>query len=460
VGAGALAVVAALQAAQAPAPAPARAWQLAAPAALYTNTATVTDLLVEPADVWVATGGGVEAYDPMSLGRRRLYTTADGLAENAVLGLEREGPALVARTARARCFLDRPRPAAGPAAAAARFRCVPAPPRAPEAPAAADEIVEGARVTVTRPLGEAELVGTAGRGLWLRDTCRLRPLTPGGQICGNHVVAAAAWRGRVWLGTFDQGLCSRATKDDAAGFHGAAVPFKMINDLVVTPRGLFVAGSDGLWWTADGVRFRRHGGVTSQVINDLAYDAVTGTLYATAPGALWRIPRGGSGGARALARPGGSRSLQAVEARRGIVWLATEDRGVIRMGAGGDSGGGGDLALYDRAAGAPSSWALDVAEVANGDAYAATLRDGVVRITRDGRMEAVAGLPSPWILHLVADPAPGGPLWIGTQGGAARLASDGRLIPFGGLPDTRVHAIAPLADGLWVGTEGGTAVYR
>jgi ligand-binding sensor domain-containing protein len=217
-----------------------------------------------------------------------------------------------------------------------------------------------------------------------------------------------------------------------------------------------VAGSDGLWWTADGVRFRHHGGVTSQAINDLAYDAGTGTLYATAPGALWSMSRGGAGGARRLARPGGSRSLQAVEARRGIVWLATEDRGVIRI----DDGGDGDVHLYDKAAGAPSSWALDVAEVANGDAYAATLRDGVVRITRDGRLEAVAGLPSPWILHLAADAAPGNPLWIGTQAGAAGLTSDGRLLPLGGLPDARVHAIAPLAEGLWVGTEGGAALYH
>jgi hypothetical protein len=421
---------------------------LAAPAAIFTDTTFVEDVAVGTGAIWAATRGGLEEYDPRTLARRRVLTTADGLDATAVRAVALDGGAPVARTDRAACRLD---------GAAARFTCAaaaPAPPPSP--PPAAAARLEGARVTVTRALGGGgELIGTAGRGLWLRAAGGLRRLTPGEQICGNHVVAVAAWRGRRWFGTFDQGLCSEAD----GRFRPAALPARMINDLAATPRALYVATTDGLWSTADGVAFRRVAAVTERGINDLAYDDATRWLYATAPNSLWRIPVGRPGLLRAFYRPGGSRSLQAVEARGGEVWLAAEDRGAIRFVA-------GRFDVFDRAAGLPSSWGLDVALDGGGAAYLGTLRDGVVRVGLPGAgagaaaARALAGLPDRWILHVSADRGRGGGLWIGTQGGAVRVRADGAVVPVGGVPDPRVHAIAALDDGVWLATEGGTAVYR
>ena len=52
-------------------------------------------------------------------------------------------------------------------------------------------------------VGGRTFVGTAGRGLWLAGQ-HPTALTPDDQICSNHVVAVARFRGDVWLGTFDQ----------------------------------------------------------------------------------------------------------------------------------------------------------------------------------------------------------------------------------------------------------------
>lgn len=68
------------------------------------------------------------------------------------------------------------------------------------------------------------------------------------------------------------------------------------------------------------------------------------------------------------------------------------------------------------------------------------------------RLEAGYDLP--------ADPTTGGALWVGTQGGAARLLDDGTAIAIGGLPDPRVHAVARIGAEVWVATEGGTAIYQ
>ena len=460
----AFATVAALGASMTEAPARPVEVDLAAPAELLTNTTFVEDLAIGEHTVWVATRGGIEVYDRTTLGRRQVLTTREGLASNAVWHLHRDGAALFARSDRALCRSPNADVASGGAedgSAGARFSCRNQAPRPLDSPAAAPAL-EGARVTVTRLLvGAGELVGTAGRGLWLRQGGgALRPLTSGGQICSNHMVAIAAWKGRTWFGSFDEGLCSR----QGERFLSAAVPFRMVNDLAATADGLYVASSDGLWLTSDGERFERVAAVRERVITDLSYDEARHTLYATAANSLWRIPVGRSGRRQSIAafyRPGGTRSLQAVEARDGAVWMAAEDRGAIRFAAGG-------FQVLDRAAGLPSSWGLDVAIATGGGAgggvYLASLRDGLVRVDGNGSVHAVAGLPNPWLLHVsadsLADSTTGGALWVGTQGGAARLLGDGTVIAIGGLPDPRVHAVARIGADVWVATEAGTAIYR
>jgi ligand-binding sensor domain-containing protein len=121
------------------------------------------------------------------------------------------------------------------------------------------------------------------------------------------------------------------------------------------------------------------------------------------------------------------------------VWLASEDRGVIRFRA-------GKFESFDRASGLPSSWFVDVAPAAGGGVWAATLRNGAVRLDSNGRVRELGANPHAWGLRLYND---GGKMLFGTQQG---LGGDAAL------PDPRVHALLRTARGLWVGTEGGLAL--
>ncbi|HXI56417.1 MAG TPA: hypothetical protein VNO55_10180, partial [Polyangia bacterium] len=316
----------------------------------------------------------------------------------------------------------------------------------------ASALFAGARETARLTVGGRTFVGTAGRGLWLAGP-RPTALTPGDQICGNHVVAVAHFRGDVWLGTFDQGLCAF----DGHTFRRARVPFRMINDLVATSNALFVASTRGLFRTGDGVHFQKVAALDGRGVTDLALDGNGETLWAVSPAALWRIPLGARGRLRGYFLPGGSHALQAVDAAGGTVWMASEDRGAIRFRH-------GQFQVFDRAAGLPTSWGVDVAATDDGGAYVATLRHGLVHLDADGRVQPAPRLPDRWLLHVSRDDR--GALWVGTQGGAARVDPRSRTDAVAvaaaveRLPNPCVHAVATIGDDTWVATEGGTAVYR
>jgi ligand-binding sensor domain-containing protein len=405
-------------------------------AEVVTSTMEVEDVAVDGAAVWVATRGGVERYERtglglgpgLGLGLARRYTTADGLAANHVLDVEASGGTVRVRTRDARCEL-----------VGERFACAAAPPFAVPPPGVAERFA-GARVTATVALGRERLVATAGAGLWLDGASGPRRLSPRGQICGNHVTAAVRFRGRTWLGTFDRGLCVR---EDDGTYRSVEGAFRMVNALAVTPRGLFVASGEGVFATRDGRRFERVALVEQAGANGLAFDGRS--LWITTPGALWRLRVRGGPRDAVWWRPGGSAAVQRVAVAGGVVWLATEDRGAVRFAK-------DRFTVFDRAAGMPSSWALDVAVGRDGTAWVATLRHGLVAISPKGQPRRVGGVGDAWLLHVsVHDDG----VWVGTQGGAFRVADDGSVRRVDGLPDGRVHVVARLADGLWLGTEGG-----
>src|SRR5690606_34475190 len=277
-----------------------------------------------------------------------------------------------------------------------RFRCEPAAVLPPPVPRVTGRY-RGARVTARAALGGREVVGTAGQGVWLGG----ERLTPVAQVCSNHATALARFQGPPLLGAFDGGPC--VSDDGGATFAAVAAPARMINDLEVTPRGMYVAAGEGLFVTRDGARFERVAYVTQGGANGLAFDGRS--LWVTTPGALWRVRVSGGPRDRQWWMPGGSRSLQDVAVGASGVWLASEDRGAIRKTPRG-------FEVYDRAAGAPSSWTLSIAVDPRGRAWAGTLRDGVFIVDRRGRIERVAGLPDAWIL----DVRPlGGDMFVGTQ---------------------------------------------
>src|SRR5207253_7373816 len=166
----------------------------------------------------------------------------------------------------------------------------------------------GARETARLKVAAHTIVGTAGAGLWLDE----RRITPEGQICTNHVQALAEFRGAVWVAGFDGGLCVL----EEFGFRTLQTPFRMINDLLVTPRGLYVAAAEGLFVTTDGRTFRREARVRERGANRLA--SSKRWLFVTTPSVLYAI-----GLDRDIVRrwrhPAGSTALQSVTVSRGEV---------------------------------------------------------------------------------------------------------------------------------------------
>jgi hypothetical protein len=416
--------------------------------AILTHTRYVEDIAVEGDKAWVATRGGLEVYGLLDGRRRRLYTTADGLAEIHVHQVRALAGRVQARTHSHRCQLERE-----------RFTCAPAPALDTPEPALAPRF-QDARVTARATFVGGELIGTAGSGLWLRrDRAHHEEdepilLTPAEQVCSNHMMAMAEFREQLYLGSFDEGLCVT----DGTRFRRLDTPFRMVNDMLATPEGLFVAATTGLYRSVDGVHFDKVEFVSARGANGLAFDGAT--LYATTPATLWRIPLAGrdARGRRPRPRqhwlPGGARAIQKVAVGAGAVWMSSEDRGLIRFTD-------GEIQILDRASGWPTSWVMDAVVAGDRTLYAATFRHGLVAVELDDaglprpeRARVVSGLPDHWLLRVHLHQ---GALWVGTQQGAARLR-DGAVDLVRGLPHPCVHAVAIYRGQAWLATEGGLAL--
>ncbi len=396
---------------------------------IYTNTDDVEDLASDGKSVWVATRGGLAQYDASNHTRVRLFTTAHGLDTPWVRSVRILANGIVeARTRTQRCALRDQ-----------SFHCVPAPMSPPRV--TVGQYHRGLRVTATRAVAGETWRGTAGGGLWVGDTS----VTPTGELCGNHVTSLERHEGDLWVGTFNDGLCVRLGER----FEARPAPFRMVNALASTPKGLYVAAGEGLFRTTDGVHFDRVVEVSERGANGLAFDGKS--LFVTTPGALHRLRIQGGPSRGAWWLPGGSRSLQSVSIAGSNLWMATEDRGVIRFDL--RHGRRAQFDVFDRTRGLESSWMLDAAGTCDGGVIAATLQSGFVHIDAHGRAARLDGMPDPWGLTVHASRSG---TWVGSQGGAA-LISNGTVRRVEGLPDGRVHAILEEADGVYFGTELGLA---
>lgn len=414
---------------------------------LFTNTQAVEDLLVDGDRLFVATRGGLEQYDLARQLRTGLVTTEDGLPGNFVRRVWREDGAVMVAVDGSVCQLG----ALGQTTRRkAACRSVP-PEQKPAASQPTPLQFHGARVTAESTWRGQRVVGTATAGVWLGET----DLTPMQSICSNHIVAIQdRFAGRTWFGSFDEGLCSL----DASGWQRAHGAFRMINDLLVAGDTLYVASSEGLFATQDGESFRRvlPG---NDAVADLAYDAKHQRVLAVTNTTLWKIP---TVGARrrpvATFRPGGARSLQsvAVDPADGTIWLASEDRGAIRIA-------GREITGFDALTGLPTSWAIEVA-VVDGTAYVGTLRHGVFAIPTAATPGAaavrpIAALRDAWTLAVAARKQGG--VLVGTQAGWMEIdgATGGRVDrkDTENPPHGSIHVIYEGDHGvIWIGSEGGT----
>jgi ligand-binding sensor domain-containing protein len=382
----------------------------------------VRALVVFDGALWAATSGGVERYQLGSFARTHHLTRAQGLDALDVQGLEVEDHTLYARTARSRCAIS-----------PGEAHCVPSTRPLP-VPRLFARTFRGMRVTSELQLAEGTLVGTHGAGLWLEARDGARALTPADQICTNHVQALTVFAGALYVGGFRDGLCVRS----AGGFATLATPFRFVNALLAAEGTLYVAAHEGLFRSRDGLTFEAVQAVHERGANGLAYQR--GILYVTTPAALYRLPLG-KGKVSTLRRPGGSLALQGVTVHGRDLWLASEDRGALRVR-------NEQVVSFDALAGLPSSWVLDVAVDDQGTAHVATLKHGLVAISARGQVRAEP-VPSAWLLELAVVR---GVLWVGSQDGL--FAGTGSR-SVASLPGHEVHALVEWNDQLWVGSESG-----
>lgn len=404
-----------------------------------TYTGNVNDVLATPDAYWVASDGGVQEFDRATRKLLRTYTHLDGLSTLSASRLNQTPQGdIVATLAGATCTLR-----------GSRFTCRPQTKVEKERPLQF-RYHGGARVRVEKLLPEGALVGTAGGHAFLGAERLGTPLLP-----DRHITALSLFRGKLWLGTFNGGL-AREHGDNQ--FRPVSSPGMLINALQAGREHLFVGTSDGLFQTKDGVTFEQVDFVEQAVVG-LAFDGTS--IWATTPGALYRIKDGRGPRSDVWWLPGGSRSLQKVSAVPGYVWFGTEDRGAIVMQVGPKTTARDKpFTVYDRGQGLPSSWSLAVAATPGGDAWMTTLREGLTFIARHGESRSVATGVSAWGLSALATPDGA---WIGSQNGAAFVEKSGKSArAIQGLPDPRVHAF--LADSrkesagrLFIGTENGLA---
>jgi len=168
-------------------------------------------------------------------------------------------------------------------------------------------------------------------------------------------------------------------------------------------------------------------------------------LWATTSSALWRVPLGPRGQLGSYWLPGGSSALQAVAVRGRELWLASEDRGLIRFVD-------GESQVYDRLAGLPTSWFVDVGVDARGRVLGATLQHGLVVLEpdADGQLQLRRELDDQWLMRVAADETGA---WLATQAGPVHWP---RALPLPvDMPNASAHAVLAEGDTLWIASESG-----
>jgi len=178
------------------------------------------------------------------------------------------------------------------------------------------------------------------------------------------------------------------------------------------------------------------------------YRAPDGTIWLVAGDGVHRVD--GARAPRVHRIPGQGDFTAMLQDRQGDLWLGSESRGLLRIGARGIEAPPADAAR-------PSGRIVQLLEDAEGSVWAGA-NGGLFRFreTLFTRLLARDGLSGDYVRALIEDGA--GRLWIGSSGGLDRQGADGRLHPVVLQPGVApsVLSLARGADGdLWVGTYGG-----
>ena len=422
------------------------------PQETWSSSRDARALVLDDTHVWIATGGGLDRYTRSGDHARKHYGTSDGLDTLDVRSVEQtpDTHRIVAHTGTGRCVLDD----------GDRFACVPE--SAPAAMPVNLELFHAHALAARIVAPEGTWTATRGGGAFLGDSA----LDASSSAPASFVLSGTTFRGAMWLGTFDDGLYrvaldaqGRVPGSLASATRPVPTPVRMVNRVVATAGAspmLLVGGNEGLFTSRDGVTFTRTPHIAARAITGLAVTKkhvwVASSDYRLAGSAEGPVQR-------AFVYPAGTHAIQGIAVGDdGVAWLATEDRGVVRIDTNAPDKNEHARAL-DRLAGLPTSWFVAVESDGVGGVYASTLRHGSVHIARDTKWETLAFAPNAWGLSVQRNAER---VCLGTQGGAACANARQEITQLAALPDPRVHAFLPLPGkdgGVIVGTEAGVALY-
>jgi ligand-binding sensor domain-containing protein len=271
-------------------------------------------------------------------------------------------------------------------------------------------------------------------------------------VVGDDVRALAEDReGTLWVGS-SAGL-SRVRNDQAASVAlGTQSPTPVVESLLVDQRGsLWIGTTVGLWFMP---ATRRASGSEAVPVpafagrRVLAFCEDDQTLWVGTDSGLARIAFG-----RVEFVAGTNLTAQQVTSltmdREGSLWIATDGGGLNRLRK---------ASVVVRSGGTtPSTRPMAIYRDAKGTMWTGSVCGGVTRwdAPLETTFKARQGLPNECVRAISAEPD--GTIWIGTQGGLARLRN-GRITAYttkDGLSGLFVTAVAVDRTGtVWVGIEG------
>lgn len=266
-----------------------------------------------------------------------------------------------------------------------------------------------------------------------------------------HAMAMDAG-GRLWLLFEGRGLGCLHSDGRFEFFEageGVPLPLSYPHMAIGDDGRIWIGGMDGLVVRdTDGVLRRAPAGFGLAPGLAWPYRAPDRTIWLVAGDGVYRVE--GARARRVHRIPGQGDFTAMLQDRHGDLWLGSESRGLLRIGARGVETPPADAAR-------PAGRIVQLLEDAEGSVWAGA-NGGLFRVreTLFTRLLARDGLSGEYVRALIEDDA--GQLWIGSTGGLDRQGADGRVHAVDLQPGVApsVLSLARGADGdLWVGAYGG-----
>jgi ligand-binding sensor domain-containing protein len=281
-----------------------------------------------------------------------------------------------------------------------------------------------------------------------------------GLPCGPRLAALATYRGELWVGGFDSGVC-RLHRGRWIQYRGRGhLPSDMINHMTATRRRLYIATLAGVAVVDRDGTF--HQATHEECMGDIqgpcpwhasvtgvAVDPLTGRTWLADTGAVHRI--GHRKWTHYYRRSGiSSNRITRIAARDGKVAAGTVDQGILLK-----DGGGPFTGLDDRG-GLTDNWVMDLAWDRAGALWVATCTRGLGRWdgSRWTSWTTREGLSDDYTLSVDEID---GRIWVGTLRGLTVLSPGGaiRLTTRDGLAGDEVHDVLGHGGKVYLATDGG-----